>query len=370
MMTRIGIDARLINQTGVGVYTRNLLKNLENMIFQFQVYVYLRREDAKKIQFQNKLFVKRIADYHWHSFDEQYKFLNQLTKDNLDLMHFTYFSYPILYKRNFVITIHDLIPLTHSTGRASTLNPFLYNMKQFGYKLALKSGIQNSRTIITPSETVKNSIVKYFGPSIKSKIQVTYEGFNEELLNVQENQDLRDKIPHPFFIYVGNFYPHKNVEKLIEAFKLVDKNYSLVLVGPKDYFAQRLRENLSQLELSRVIFYHNPSLADFSYFYKHAAALIHPSLDEGFGLPLIEASYFSCPIIASEIPIFKEILGEHYAPFNPNNAHDIADTINSFIAQLDNKAMQNYFLPINHISHTFTFRKMTTQTLRIYQASL
>lgn len=369
-MTRIGIDARLINQTGVGVYTRNLLKNLEDMIFQFQVYVYLKKEDAKKIQFSNKLFVKKIADYHWHSFDEQYKFFNQLSKDNLDLMHFTYFSYPILYKRNFIITIHDLIPLTHSTGRASTLNPILYNVKQFGYKLALKSGIRNSRTIITPTETVKNTIVKHFGPAVKSKIQVTYEGFNEELLHAPENQYLSDKIPHPFFIYVGNFYPHKNVERLIEAFRLVNKNYSLILVGPRDYFAQRLRENIPHQDLSRIIFYHNPSIADFVYLYKHTVALIHPSLAEGFGLPLIEASYFSCPIIASDIPVFKEILGEHYVSFNPRSTHDIAEVINSFVSQLDNKAMQNYFLPKDHITHTFTFRAMTMQTLRIYQASL
>lgn len=369
-MTRIGIDARLINQTGVGVYTRNLLRNLEKMIFQFQIYVYLRKEDAKKIQFQNKLFVKKIADYHWHSFDEQYKFLNQLAKDNLDLMHFTYFSYPILYKRNFVITIHDLIPLTHSTGRASTLNPFLYGLKQFGYKIALKSGVQNSRTIITPTETVKNALTKHFGPSVKSKIQVTYEGFNEELLQAKENQDLSDKFPHPFFIYVGNFYPHKNVEKLIEAFRSVNNNYSLILVGPQDYFAHRLRERATQSDADRVIFYHNPSLADFVYLYKHAAALIHPSLDEGFGLPLIEASYFSCPIIASNIPVFKEILGDNYLSFNPRSTSSIADSINSFTAQLNNKAMQNYFMPKSHISNTFTFRKMSAQTLRIYQASL
>jgi glycosyltransferase involved in cell wall biosynthesis len=291
-MKRIGIDARLINQTGVGVYTRNLLKNLEQHIFQFEVYVYLRPIDYASIDFTNKLFIKRKADYHWHSFSEQYSFFKQLTKDNLDLMHFTYFSYPILYRRPFVITIHDLIPLTHTTGRASTLGPLKYNLKKIGYRLALSSGVKNARRIITPSQFVKNSITEHFGNKYGEKINITYEGINEELLGADENVDLSKKFQKPFFIYVGNFYPHKNVEKLMKAFSQLDIKYSLILIGPDDYFAKRAHQLLSHLQTKNIIFCHNPSLEDFVYFYKNATALIHPSLTEGFGLPLIEKSFY------------------------------------------------------------------------------
>src|SRR4030043_350507 len=108
-MKKIGIDARLYSQTGVGVYIRNLLYFL-NQIETKEIifYVYLLDQDFEKINFKNKNFIKKRANYYWHTFDEQTGFLKTLNKDNLDLMHFTYFGFPILYKKKYLATIHDL----------------------------------------------------------------------------------------------------------------------------------------------------------------------------------------------------------------------------------------------------------------------
>src|SRR3990167_4745149 len=108
-MKKIGIDARLYRQTGVGTYLQNFLHYLdEQRLAKNLFYVYLMAEDFDKLTFRNKNIVKRKADFRWHTFSEQLGFLLLLYRDNLDLMHFTYFSYPILYLKKFVATAHDV----------------------------------------------------------------------------------------------------------------------------------------------------------------------------------------------------------------------------------------------------------------------
>lgn len=113
----------------------------------------------------------------------------------------------------------------------------------------------------------------------------------------------------------------------------------------------------------KIIIIKNPGLQDLIFFYKNAQALIHPSLSEGFGLPLIETAYFNTPIIASNIKVFKELLGDNYLSFDPNNVDDISKKINSFI---EKKPEFNY----TNIMKKYSFSKMTDETLKIYNEAL
>ena len=354
-MKKIGIDARLYSQTGVGVYIRNLLFYLQRIEKKdINFYIYLSEDDFKRVNFINKNFIKRKADFHWHSLDEQTRFLRLLNQDNLDLMHFTYFSYPLLYQKKFISTIHDLTPLLFKTGKASTKNPLIYNFKHLVFKLVLSSQIKKAAAIITPSETVKKQIIKYYGSQYQNKIYPTYEGVNWEIIQAKENRNLNKKFNKPFFIYVGNFYPHKNIERLVEAFSQIKEDIFLVLVGPDDFFSKRLKQD------KRIIMYHNSSSADLVFFYKNARALIHPSLAEGFGLPLIEAVYFNLPVIASDISVFQEILTNHYLSFNPYSVDDIRKKIAFFIKK---KPTFDY----GQILTRYSFKEMAERTLGSYR---
>src|SRR3989338_179158 len=107
-MKKIGIDARLYSQTGVGTYLKNLLYYLEKKELTEELYyVYLMPEDYDRVLFKNKKIIKRKVTYRWHSIGEQFGFAITLYFDNLDLIHFTYFSYPVFYWKKFVATIHD-----------------------------------------------------------------------------------------------------------------------------------------------------------------------------------------------------------------------------------------------------------------------
>jgi len=182
-MKKIGIDARLYNQTGVGTYIKNLLFYLDkNNSSDFLYYVYLFKKDFEKVHFQSKNIVKKEANFYWHTFSEQIGFLLTLLKDNLDLVHFTYFTFPIFYFKKFLITIHDMTPILFKTGRASTKNPLIYQIKHFIFKIVFFLGLKKSVKVIVPSKTVKEQIISYYGERFKDKIEVIYEGVSYHLL--------------------------------------------------------------------------------------------------------------------------------------------------------------------------------------------
>lgn len=366
MKKRIGIDARMINQTGVGTYTRNLLYYLSKLdTVDLEFSIYLMEEDIFNYSWRNKNFIKKTTTSKWHSFGEQIFFWRQLINEKLDLMHFTYFSYPILYRKPYIATIHDLTPLYFKTGRASTKNPLIYNIKYAGLTNTLSSQVKNARTIITPTFYVKEQIIEHFGNQYADKIEPIYEGVDNELINSAPNMTLQSKFGRNFFIYVGNFYPHKNILSLIKAFAQININEKIILIGPKDYFSIYAHQLVTQLKLAgRVFFHHNPSRADSAFFYTYAKALIHPSLSEGFGLPIAEAVYFNLPIIASDIPVFKEVLEDTYISFDADEVDDIVRAINFFLQE-----------DMKHLSYVkildkFSFEKMAKKTLELYKKNV
>src|SRR6266498_3613752 len=145
---RIGIDARLWNETGVGRYIRNLVWQLQ-VLDKKNEYVLFVKPDWKDKKFRDdeathsRWKIVR-TDIQWHTLDEQLVFYKVLENELLDLVHFPYFSIPILYNRPFVITIHDLIINHFSTGKASTLPFPIYHIKRLGYQFVLKQAAKKA----------------------------------------------------------------------------------------------------------------------------------------------------------------------------------------------------------------------------------
>lgn len=360
-MKRIGIDARLYFQTGVGVYLRNFLHYLQqNPPQDVEFYIYVLKKDTDQVVFKSSQFIKREVNSHWHSLSEQTKFLSTLNADKLDLMHFTYFSYPILYRKKFIATIHDITPLIHKTGRASTLNPLFYELKYQSFKFVLQQQVKNAAVVITPTETVKKQVIEVYGNQYAKKIKPIYEGINYEMEHAKQNESLKTQFKKPFFLYVGNFYPHKNVETLISAFKKMPNTVELILVGPDSFFAGRVQQEMKEQGITNIRFYHTGSTEDLVFFYKNAIALINPSISEGFGLPLIEAAHFKLPIIASDLEVFHELLGTNFISFNPNSPEELHQI-------LLESSIKHPKVVYPELTEKFSFQKMTEEILRIYR---
>ncbi|MFH1827043.1 MAG: glycosyltransferase family 1 protein [bacterium] len=359
-MKKIGIDARLLYQTGVGVYLKNLLFYLNKLNPKnINFIVYVLKKDLKKVseKFKNLSFIG--IDAKWHTFSEQISFLQDLLKDDLDLMHFTYFSFPILYNRKYISTIHDTTLLSYKTGKASTKSNIVYNFKHCVFKRMFYKQVKKSLAIITPTETVKKQIIKLVKGVQSAKIYPIYEGVTREYLNISKNKNDK-KVGEDYFLYVGTFYPHKNIDTLLKAYLRLKTDIKLYLVGPDDFFAKRLMILIDKFNLkSKVKIIKNVSQDKLPDLYRGAIALVHPSKSEGFGLPIIEAVYFKLPIIASNIDVFKEILGNKYINFDPKDVNDIKNKLQSFIK---NRSFFDY----KDILNKFSFEKMTNQTFSIY----
>jgi glycosyltransferase involved in cell wall biosynthesis len=363
---KIGIDCRLWSETGVGRYIRNLVLNLQKIDKKNEYVLFVLSKDEGEIlkQVQDDKFKTVIADVKWHTLKEQVKFPQILNSENLDLVHFPYFSIPIFYNRPFVVTIHDLITDHFSSGHASTLPLPFYYLKKGAYKFVMNQSSKKSKKIIAISDATKNEIVDHLIIN-PQKIAVTYEGIDEKISNVK-NQISNPKLKsRKYFLYVGNAFPHKNLDRLIEAFKILDSNANLILVGEKDYFYKRLKEKVEEMGLSeKVIFLQNVSDGELSNLYKNALALIMPSLMEGFGLPALEAMANNCLVLASKIPSLQEICKDAALYFDPHNINDLAQKMKG-AASGDNGEKLKKGL---ERSKFFSWEKMAKETLKIYES--
>lgn len=368
---KIGIDARFFGPYGKGLgrYTQKLIENLERIDNKNQYVIFLRKENWDSYTPNNKNFKKEIADYRWYSLSEQFNMPKVLKKAKLDLVHFPHFNVPLFYRRNFVVTIHDLILTSFPTQRATTLHPLLYKIKHNVYKIIIKSAVKRAKKIITVSNFSKNELIKQFKIDPK-KIVVTYEA-TEYVCKEVEQKNLEDikkfGISKPYLLYVGNAYPHKNLERLLQVFKKLKKDYQdieLVLVGKKDYFFERLQRKKEKMGLNGVIFTGYVEDEDLPNLYKNASLYVFPSLCEGFGLPPLEAMTCGVPVCSSNKSCLPEVLGNAAYYFNP---YSVDKTVNVIKYVLENKELQESLIQkgFERIKK-FSWERMARETLEIY----
>lgn len=359
---KIGIDARLWNESGVGRYIRNLVLKLdEKKDLKHKIVVFLNSKNFRQVNFTNPGISKVLADIKWHGISEQFQFKKIIDRENLDLMHFSYFSYPVFYKKPFVITIHDLIIHHYPTGKSSTLPLPIYYAKHFAYKKITEKAVKNSLKIITPSVATRDELIDHYHAD-KEKIEVIYEGFDPAI----SISDKKANIPNNnYILYVGNAYPHKNLPVLLKAFSNLRKKINdidLVCIGRKDYFYERLeKENHSD-----VHFMHEVDDSQLFEYYKHARFLVMPSLMEGFGLPVLEAMSLSVPVICSNIPALKEIAQDAALYFKPSDESELEEKMllllknRKVFKELQDKGLK--------CSRKYSWDTALTQTLNVYES--
>ncbi len=371
---RIGIDARFfgIKQKGLGRYTQKLVEKLEKVSLEDgnQYFVFLKKENFAEYQPCNPNFHKVLADFQWYTFAEQIYFPWLLCKHNLDLVHFPHFNVPVFYCKKFIVTIHDLTLLHFPTVRNSTLHPIFYRLKFLAYRATIKLAIMRAQSIIAISQFTKSDIAKHYGVRAEKKTIVTYEAC-EDFCMMSSGQDTgilqKYGILKPYLIYVGNAYPHKNLERLVLAFSEVlveKKDLQLVLVGKDDYFYQRLREFILERKIEDVIFVYDVSDYELDILFHKSIANIFPSLYEGFGLPPLEAMSKGVPVVSSDHPCMREVLGDSAYFFDGENVPAIAAAMKKIIEDenLRQELIKKGFQQVKK----YSWEKMARETLAVY----
>lgn len=374
---RIGIDARFYGgeqSKGLGRYTQKLIEYLLEIENDENEYIIFLQEDAYHAwNYDHPRFFPVLAPYRWYTLAEQIFMPLLLFRARLDLVHFPHFNVPLLYRRPFVVTIHDLIIAHFPTSRATTLGPLLYRLKHWAGQIVMKHAAKGSKKIITVSEFSKKDIVHYYDLP-EEKVVVTYEAADSHadfLYDPKRAKEIEKRygISKPYLLYVGNAYPHKNLDLLLDMMKEIKKKkmfpYKLVLVGREDYFYKKLAQSTWAKNLDDVVCYTGfvPD-ADLPYLYHDAYAYLFPSQYEGFGLPPLEAMGHGVPVISSRSSCLPEILEDAALYFDSEDVSGIINAL-SAITQDTTKREQMIQKGFEQVRR-YSWEWMAQQTHRVY----
>ncbi len=367
---RIGIDCRMYSPkfTGIGRYVYELVQHLQKTDSTNEYYLFFNDPIYSEVTITQPNFHKVKVNAKHYSLAEQTKFLFILNSHKLDVMHFTHFNAPILYRRPSVVTIHDLT-LHFFPGKKMT--SFIHRA---AYQLTIRAVTKHAQKVIAVSKNTAKDLQKVLNvPS--SKIHVIYEGVGAEFQRLK-NQDAikptldKYQIDRPFLLYTGNWRSHKNIIGLIKAYKKIKRDYyndiQLVITGAKDnvYANDIYRTARNHLTNYNVVF---PGLVpekELIELINAATIYVFPSFYEGFGLPPLEAMQCHTPVAASNTSCLPEICGDAAEYFNPRSYKEMASVLRDML----NSPGRRYELIEKGVAHVqkFSWERMTELTHKLY----
>jgi len=374
---RIGIDARFLEDekgTGVANYMKNLILHLAEIDQENEYFLYYnslkRTDDQFPIvpgrNFINKVirfpvFQSRLFNKIWARLLEK-----AMRKDNIDVAHFMCSAFPPKTFLKTVSTIHDLTSYCFPEIESKHKRDARF------FEYMMERTVAGVDQIISVSQMTKDDIGKVF-PHAKDKVNVVYPGIEEKKVNFSEKEITEFKeqfgLGDRNILFVGSFEKKKNIETLIKAFHRLknnqDHDVKLVLIGGKGSASKSIDALIKQLDVNIDIIRPGYVFAnDLLKFYKAAEVLVFPSFYEGFGIPCLEAMARGVPLVTSNIPIFKEIVGDRGIYFQPDSVDDLVKKILSVLNNNDfSEDMINYGYECVKM---FTWQKTARQTLEIY----
>jgi glycosyltransferase involved in cell wall biosynthesis len=248
--------------------------------------------------------------------------------------------------------------------------PELFNKRDL-YQLKLwgRYSVKRASAIITISESSKNDIITEYNVE-RSKVHVVSVGikeFGNPKFKSMEELAQKYHIKSPYILFVGTLQPRKNISKLIEAFSLLKQGYELVIIGKKGWMYDEILAAPHKYGVeSHVKFLDYVSDEDLPSFYKHAELFVLPSLYEGFGLPVLEAMKYDCPVATSNISSLPEAGGDAAIYFDPKDAGDIAQSIEKVV---NNKELRDMMIKKGREQiKKFSWEKSAKETLAVLES--
>jgi glycosyltransferase involved in cell wall biosynthesis len=326
---RIAIDARKLHDYGIGTYVRNLLRHLARLDSVNEYVVVCRPDDREHISTLGANFRPILETAPTYSVREQYRLPLDLRREHPQVFHAPHYVLPPLTPCRSVVTIHDVIHLRFPE--------YLPNRLAHAYaRGVIWAAIRRSTRILTVSEASKRDLLRFFNVSA-AKIEVIPNAIDErfgvppsdeEVALVQERYQLRS----PFLLYAGNIKPHKNIERLIEAFADLRRrgleDVKLLIIGDHVSRYPALRRAVHRCKLHRhVRFFGFVPDRMLAVLYRLADVFVFPSLYEGFGLPPLEAMASGTPVVTSDLSALPEVVGDAALLVDPYDTQAIADAL-------------------------------------------
>jgi glycosyltransferase involved in cell wall biosynthesis len=341
---RIGIDAKFLTHPqkgGFKTYTENLVWALAEVDKVNNYFLYVDRQplDSDKIPAQSNFNIKVVSAssrFYGMAWREQYSLSQQIHQDRLDVFHAPCLTSPIFTSTPTIVTIHDMI--WYYSSRYTTRRVH-FNKRQlmgFYYRLVPFLAAKRSKAIITVSNASKDSIVEYMKPS-SGKIYVTYEAASSLFRPVTgsgpiNKQHQQGDLKPDYILAMGSTDPRKNIKTLIKAYALLPDQlkdaHHLAIVWNHKLLASDAFSDVQSHDLIRYVHYLNDvSDEQLVELYNHASLFIFPSLEEGFGLPPLEAMACGTPVVAANNSSIPEIVGDAAVLFSAENYEELASSI-------------------------------------------
>jgi glycosyltransferase involved in cell wall biosynthesis len=365
MKTRVVVDARWL-VGGIGTYTRHLLAGLGSNGNGFDVRAITHEENVKLVaQWCANVTVMNVPIYGL-----QEQFAIPRAAKGCDLLHVPHYNAPVLHRGPLLVSILDLIHISDPSYRQS-FKSWLYARPM------LNLAARKAEHIVTLSEYSKAQIVEQLGVA-PSKVTTIYCGVNGQFRCTDRKEAYAAVssalgIQEPYFLYVGNLKPHKNVSRLLQAFARLrqrrDMRHKLLIIGDDARWKPALVEECARLGIEAATLfvpYVAPKL--LPNLYAGADLLVMPSRIEGFGLPVLEAMASGTPVVCSWAASLPEVAGGAALYFDPSSAEELADTIEKVLSSSDlQESLRTKGL---ERAKQFTWEESTRKHVELYQRLL
>ena len=248
----------------------------------------------------------------------------ELRQETFDIFEGFHLPFPKVHSRNSILTVHDLRCPYPDWG----------SLNRIVYRLVLSRSISNADMVLAVSESMKQELLPYCG---QAQVCVIPNGLDAVSTDFQpkpvELEAFRSKfaLPDRFLLAVGHLERRKNYPKLIEA--LAHLHISgcashLLIVGNESGERQALEAHIAANGLKgSVTLASGLSDMEVRCAYALCELFVFPSTYEGFGIPILEAMAAGKPMVLSDIPVFREITESRSVYFAPDDAKDMALTI-------------------------------------------
>ncbi len=367
---KIAIDARKILDTGIGTYTRGLLKQLGKLDKENEYFLFLPSAQLKQFDYGSN-FHNLSDDSRGYSLREQISLSWKIARLNPDIVHVPHYVMPMLQRWPTVVTIHDIIHL-----RFPHLLPYLTG--KYYARFMLARAVKKSAAVITVSQASKDDLVDVLNAPAE-KVRVVHNAVSSGFVPLppEKARAWREKLglPENFILYVGALKGHKNVPLLIRAYleyarragngrpalaphKLVITGKGVELTGVDDQIRREMKDS--------VYFLSNVPHDNLPYLYNNCSLFVTPSLYEGFGLPPLEAMACGWPVLASDIPAHREVLGEAAAYFDPRDQAALSRLLEEVLA--DNERQRRLAAAGRRQVAKYSWAQAAKQTLAVYQS--
>jgi glycosyltransferase involved in cell wall biosynthesis len=342
---------------GISNYFYQLSKEIINMNKDLLVVCPLHR-NGHITKLPDSNFYGMNVNFIPHHFNKTLELINFYISKNIkkkfdpDIIHRTYYSDKECHGRK-ICTVYDLINEKYNS----------YFEKSEKISELKKKTIESSDHIICISENTKKDLIDIFKvPEQKISVTLLSSSFN----NVYT--DKKDKKFKNHLLFVGSRHGYKNFEGFLRAVsisKFLKNNFKIIVYGG-ERFSKKDHDLIKKynLNLNQILFFNDDNY-ELSYLYSNVEALVYPSLYEGFGIPILEAMNFGCPVISSSAGSLKEVGGDGINYFDPSDPENISEVLEKIMSSKDiiNKLISYGY----ERTKLFSWTTCAKKTLEIYK---